>query len=268
VLLRMASSDPLLSARARALYRRVYGAEPPPYTPVPPEPADLPPEEPDRDAQTREKLPPGDPTRVIYGPTAFTRPPGVIGFNAFELGSGTLDFGVSENLQLGVQSAIPIGFLALGGLIKLGVKFKGGAVGLRGNALVIKPLADVEAILLYGAGPILTIGDYENYFNFSVPFYGVTVEGSSAGLALPNLGGSIRVSGATRLSAELFLPAGLGDQADLALGDFMALLWGVRVFGDNVWGDIALLDPICDGCAEIYQYIPLGIPFLNFGGNW
>ena len=265
VLHRLANSDPDLHGRAGALYRRLYAAEPPPYSPVPREADDSPPAL----SEARERaLPPGDPMRVVFAPTAFTRPTGVVGFNAFELGTGTLDVGVAEGVELGVQSAIPLGFVALGGLAKFALAFEGLAVGLRAHALVIKPLADVEPITLYGAGPMLTIGDYETYFNVGSQFYGSNVDDDALAIALPNVGGSIRLSGSTRLNAELYLPTGLGDAADLDLGDFMALLWGIRLFGDHLWGDIALLDPICDGCSEIYETIPLGIPFLNLGGNW
>jgi hypothetical protein len=42
----------------------------------------------------------------------------------------------------------------------------------------------------------------------------------------------------------------------------------VRLFGQSVWGDIALADLICDGCGSLYRVLPLGIPFLNLGVGW
>jgi hypothetical protein len=47
-----------------------------------------------------------------------------------------------------------------------------------------------------------------------------------------------------------------------------AAAWGLRVFGDSIWGDIALVDPFCDGCGSLYKAIPLGLPFLNLGTSW
>ena len=83
---------------------------------------------------------------------------------------------------------------------------------------------------------------------------------------LPNIGGSVRLSGATRFGAELYLPASLEEDSEL--GEFAALLWGIRLFGDDVWGAVALVEPMCEGCSDVYQLIPLGIPFLNVGGSW
>ena len=50
------------------------------------------------------------------------------------------------------------------------------------------------------------------------------------------------------------------DEHSFEMGDLVAVLWGVRFIGDSFWGDIALLDPICDGCGDIYEVIPMGIP--------
>ena len=34
------------------------------------------------------------------------------------------------------------------------------------------------------------------------------------------------------------------------------------------WGDIALIQPLFDGGFDVYEVIPLGIPFLNFGATF
>jgi hypothetical protein len=70
-----------------------------------------------------------------------------------------------------------------------------------------------------------------------------------------------------RLGAEFYLPT-LTSGRDAGLGRIGVLLWGVRLFGETVWGDIALADPFCDGCSSLYRVLPLGIPFLNFGLSW
>jgi len=46
------------------------------------------------------------------------------------------------------------------------------------------------------------------------------------------------------------------------------VLWGVRLFGQSVWGGIALADLICDRCGSLYRVLPLGIPFLKLGVGW
>ena len=259
----LAASDPSLSARARALHRQHYGTEPAAPPPPPAEPAAP------SAAPKEAELPPGDPMRVLYSPTAFTRPARVFGFNAFELGTLTFDYGATKNVEVGIQTAIPIGFVSIGGLVKVGAAWDGGAVAVRGNVLAVQVLeSDVSPAVVYGAGPMFTLGNYERYLNVGAQFYGLTVDGESVGLALPNVGGSVRLTGATRIGAEIYLPAGLDEDLDFGLGEFAVLIWGVRLFGDHIWGDIALIDPFCDGCSDIYSVIPLGIPFLNIGGTW
>jgi len=86
---------------------------------------------------------------------------------------------------------------------------------------------------------------------------------------LPHAGFSLRVSLAVRIGAEAYLPGAYGsDVRNAGIGRVGVVLWGVRLFGNTVWGDIALADVICDGCGSIYRVLPLGIPFLNFGLGW
>jgi hypothetical protein len=258
-------SDPGLSLRARALHLRAFGVDP--GAPAPRAAESAAEAVPEGSPAGRPELPPGDPMRVIYSPTAFTRPTGRFGFNAFELGALTVDYGVSDNVELGAQTAIPLGFVAVGGLAKIGYSWNGGAIAVRGNVIVAKLLVDSgQAASVFGGGPVLTLGNYDNYFNISAQVYGASADGGTGGFALPNFGGSFRLGEVVRLGAELYFPTGLGE--DSFLGEVVLLLWGIRLFGDHVWGDIALADPICDGCADIYQVIPLGIPFLNIGGSW
>ena len=52
------------------------------------------------------------------------------------------------------------------------------------------------------------------------------------------------------------------------IGKLGIIAWGVRLFSETIWGDIALVDLLCDGCGSLYSVLPLGIPFLNFGVGW
>ena len=72
-----------------------------------------------------------------------------------------------------------------------------------------------------------------------------------------------------RIGAEVWIPGAYGrDVSSTGLGKIGVVLWGVRLFGQSVWGDIALADLICDGCGSLYSVLPLGIPFLNLGVGW
>jgi hypothetical protein len=255
IIARMADRDPELREEAAETYARLYGSAPP----------SQPPAEPPRSEGPKA---PGDPMRVILAPTAFTRPEGTSSFNAFELGTLTFDHGFSPNLALGLQTAIPIGAFVLGPTMRVGLPFEGGAVGFHAQALLFTPfVGDGRTYLVAGGGPILTLGNYERYFNLGALAY--FVAGEDGALLLPHAGFSLRVSRRVRVGAEVYVPGFVsGRSGDSAFGKLAILLWGLRLFGESVWGDIALAEPICGGCGDVYRTFPLGFPFLNLGVGW
>ena len=259
----MAATDVGLHDLAAVVYRRIYGAEPPAYAAPTRARGERAAPSPTRRARRPGR---GDTTRVIYSQTAFTRPPGEGVFNAYGLGTVAFDWGVTENLQLGFQTAIPIGFLPVIGLGKLGLAFDGGAVGFSAfGGFLAGFIADAPVIFLAGGGPLGTVGNADRYVTAGFPLVYATDEGDGVGVFVQNLGGSIRVSRRVRFGAELYVP--FGFEGDIPFGDLALLVWGVRIFGESLWADVALIDPICDGCSEIYEVLPLGIPFLNVGGD-
>ena len=271
ILAGMAANDEVLHEEAARIYQRLYGARPP--TPAPPTavpPASAPtgePSQPDlRRARSDAARSAGDPMRVIYAPTAFTRPEGSASFNAFELGTLAFDRGITPNLALGIQTALPIGALVIGPTLRAGFPFQGGAVGFQLTGILIAPyLGNVNAFFVGGGGPMLTLGDYDRYFNLGALAYFVSRGGG--GVVAPHVGFSVRPSSHVRFGAELYLPA-LTSGSDSGYGRRGVLLWGVRLFGESFWGDIAFVDPFCGGCGSLYSALPLGIPFLNFGLGW
>ena len=103
--------------------------------------------------------------------------------------------------------------------------------------------------------------------NFGVLGYFVTSNGD--GVIIPHAGFSLLVTRGVRIGAEAYVPGAYGpDVRNGGLGKIGVVLWGVRLFGQSVWGDIALADLICDGCGDLYRVLPLGLPFLNLGVGW
>jgi hypothetical protein len=248
---RMAAKDPILAGEAAELLQSMLEETPPAPAPV-------------AQASSGDA---GDITRAILAPTAFVRPKGDVAVNAFELGTYQIDYGVSEGFQIGAQTAIPIGFLPIGVTAKVSYKFDGGAIGLWGDALAIFPF-QFEPVFVFGGGPVVTFGTPDAYFGGGALLFHLTGTESGSGTALvPYIGGSLRVSERVRFGVEVFAPLTLGqsDSDALSFGKAIAVMWGVRIFGKDVWGDIAVVDPICEDCGEIYKVIPLGIPFLNVG---
>jgi hypothetical protein len=248
----MAEHDEVLREAAADAYARLYG-RPPSAAPAPrPTPAEA----------------SGDPSRVIYAPTAFTRPQGASSFNAFELGTFAFEHGLTPNVTIGLQTALPIGALVIGPTVRAGIPFEGGAIGIQLQALVFAPfVGSAHALLVAGGGPMLTLGNHDRYLNLGVLGYVTSSNGSGA--VIPHLGFSARVAQSVRIGAEAYLPGAYGsDVRDAGLGKVGIVVWGVRLIGARFWGDVALVDLVCDGCGELYRVLPLGIPFLNFGLGW
>ena len=231
----MAERDEVLRDEAADAYARLYGRALPPAA---------------RPARDLAKAS-GDPTRVIYAPTAFTRPEGTSSFNAFELGTFTLERGLTSNLTIGLQTAVPIGAFVIGPTVRLGAPFEGGAVGLQLNALMFVPfVGHSDAVLIAGGGPILTLGNYDQYFNVGALGYVTTAK--APGVIIPHAGFSVRASSSIRVGAEFYLPGAYGsDVRDGGLGKVGIAVWGFRLIGDRFWGDIAFVDLICDGCGDL-----------------
>jgi hypothetical protein len=259
ILAEIAANDPLLHEDAERIYQRLHGAAPARYIPATPAaPVGVRPQPPP-DAARRA----GDPMRVVYAPTAFTRPEGTWSFNAFQLGTLTLDRGVSPNVALGLQTALPIGALVIGPTLRVGFPFEGGAFGFHASAILIAPfVGNLNSLVVGGGGPILTLGDYDRYVNLGALMYFASTSG--VGAFAPHAGFSIRSSEHSRFGAEIYLPS-LTSGGDAGVGKIAVVLWGLRFFGESFWGDIALADPFCSGCSDLYKNLPLGIPFLNFG---
>jgi hypothetical protein len=248
----MADHDPVLRDEAAKTYARLYGGTPA---------AQLPPQPPWTTAS-------GDPMRVILAPTAFTRPQGTSSFNAFELGTLTFDHGITPNIALGLHTAIPVGAFVFGPTVRMSLPFQGGAIGLEVDALLFAPfVGSTSTYFVAGGGPVLTLGNSDRYVNLGVLSYFVMSSGN--GVIIPHAGFSVLATRGVRIGAEVWIPGAYGrDVGSTALGKIGVVLWGVRLFGQSVWGDIALADLICDGCGSLYSVLPLGIPFLNLGVGW
>ena len=249
---RMAAHDADLHDRAAEVFLRLYGEHAPAYAPA------------------EQRAPPspshGDPMRVVYAPTAFIRPEGTGSFNAYELGTFTFDWGLNEHVSAGLQTALPVGAFVVGPEMRFGASFEGGAIAVQLQAIAFLPfVGNSKSFVVAGGGPVLTLGNLDNFFNLGVLTYFATA--SSTVVFAPHAGFSLRAAEGVRFGAEVYVPSSTGNDG-LAFGKAGAILWGFRFFGSRFWGDVALLEPICDGCGGIYSVLPIGIPFVNFGLGW
>jgi hypothetical protein len=226
-----------------------------------------------------------DPGRIFWAPTALMAPPGEYTARAFEVVWWQFDFPLAEWAAASVVASPPlmnVGVLPglklawpVGGAVHLGVQIGTGFWTSYG-------FDDLVLGGMYGGGPILTIGDADASLTSFVLGFGATVlivreehpgdDTSSGGVGtypvvLPGCGGVLRVSQMVKLVLEVHAPV---DPLNLLwiTGTMWGVLYGVRLTGESVWGDLGFLLPLWPPAFHLFQYLPLGIPALGVGWTW
>lgn len=213
-----------------------------------------------------------DPSRMIFGTTALSRGAKKLYWTAYQIGVHFLDYAPSEHVEAGLGTALPVGIYGLMPRLKLllhptpnvhlGMHFAGGIFGTF--------IGDNAGFGAYGGGPVATFGDEKLSFSTSFFFGGRSTFGLSnwpfqddtRWIALGNAGVSWRINRRVRLGMEVNVPLHQGFELN---GKFWVLMYGVRIFGEHLYGDINMVVPLFDGVDEILRYMPLGVPFLVFG---
>jgi hypothetical protein len=228
-----------------------------------------------------------DPTRVVYGPTAFGRRAGTFNGTIYNVVYWLLDYGISENVEVGFHTVPPIGVVGVLPHVKVTFPLGSAArLGLYATGGVIYPYIDNDEdvhLLLYGGGPVLTFGDPDLLLNLSVMVNGGSIgekdiiygtlgapedtkfDYSHAWTVTPNLGFGWRFHDWMKLNAELFVPSSNDSNIN---GKLWVLLYGVRMFGDSIYGDINFVLPFWPEMWDIMKYMPIGFPLLSFGFQW
>jgi hypothetical protein len=219
-----------------------------------------------------------DASRIVYAQTGIPREEGVFDATAHNLGFWVAEYGVHENVAIGLKFLLPIGFIALNPNIRTGFQaaekvWLGAAV----NFLYFSPYIDVGDgndfdVLTYGGTLSLSAGDDTFLFNFAFTGQGATVipEGdpnNTEGFFLPQLGVSIRLHEMVKLNVELSTPLVTDEDfmSELA-GRFWLVMYGLRIHGSWIYGDISFIWPAQEGVWDDFmKYMPMGIPMLSFG---
>ncbi|MCB0308414.1 MAG: hypothetical protein KDD48_03500 [Bdellovibrionales bacterium] len=211
--------------------------------------------------------------RLIWTPTALATPPQKFSFRTVNLGFWHFGFKLNENWDVGFQTIPPFGFFALGPTVRFRKEIQPGlSIGAFGNVGVLylfvldNEFDNVDTTALYfGGGPLVSAGNGQRALNFSVLTYGGHAAGSTGYVVIPSVGGNLQVSNSIKLNLEVmtFLMPQQKSNAEI-----WAVMYGIRLFGGHMHGDIAFLAPVGSGVGSLYKVSPLGIPVLQFGASW
>ena len=238
--------------------------------------------------RTKYAFPDPESPRVIYGQTAFLRKKGMWDWTITQLGLWSFDYGVTDWMSVGVEAAPPIVFFTMFPHIKIGTQLgKNVSVAVRAMGGLAYPyIADIDGHFgIIGGGPILTIGDADMCFNISWPVYATFVvehdkvrydfttgiysgpedEYENGWLTLPHIGFSVRLHKRVKLNLELYSVNAQGFEYN---GKFWLLMYGIRIMGERIFGDINFVMPLFEDSDEVLQYMPIGYPLLQFGFQW
>ncbi len=234
------------------------------------------PQEPTKPTASRWRKADPAAARLIYTPTAFTLPKRTWAATSYDIGHWSLAVGVHDNVELTFQTSIPVMFVHLGPGVKVSYPVSDLVrIGAWLNTQFLIPyIEDVNDafVIAVGGGPLVSVGNRDMAFNVGVMSYGLWVgeDFHSVYVIDPTIGGSIRVSKRVKLNLELHVPllGAEGNFWDEEAGKIWALLYGVRIFGDRLYGDVAFVWPIFEQCWEVMKYVPVGFPLLAFGFTW
>lgn len=214
-----------------------------------------------------------DPTRVIFSTSAFSRPRGTLNWTMYELGLHQLDYQATDNLNIGINALVPVAVVGLMAHAQYNWSIsKYFHVGVRAQAAFFTEFVEGEMMALaYGGGPVMTIGTPDLFLNVHVPMYGLSAAADDdfeTRFALfPSIGGSWRVARRLRINVEVHKPLSPDFDSD-ANTSIWAVLYGVRIFGENIYGDISFVLPLSEDAGEYLKYMPMGLPLLTLGYSW
>jgi hypothetical protein len=226
--------------------------------------------------------------RMLWGPTAHAVRAGESSWSFLNILGWIFSYGIRDDLELSVLTAPPVGgFVAIPSLrYHFGNDTARFALVAQGGGL-IPYIENVPGLWLAGGGAVGSFGGKETFFNVSFFGYGAGVAEKSSvrvydstsgidtstsrrrlkstGFLLGSMGGNFKVSKALRIILEGYLPILVADRKPIQSA---GILYGVRIRGERMYGDISFLIPIFDGAEDLLKVIPLGLPLLSFGVTW
>ncbi len=229
-----------------------------------------------------EDAPSGDltPGRAALYESAMMYEAGHGAWTSLDVGVHRFDYGVTDNLQIGVTALLPIGVFAVVPELKVGGEIAErlhlSVTARAGTALA----PGLSQMIGFGGHVALTYGTPDLHITAGTHAYGLSLLDSDAaavGWAVhPTLGGVARVSDYAVLHADagpIVIGSNVGTEScgpdcvrpvtpEVAL---WVVKYGVRFHGDAWFGDVSFVIPVHEAWSEVAAYLPLGLPTLTLG---
>lgn len=227
--------------------------------------------------------------RVTISPTADGIGKGNFTVTGYGLGIWELQYGVTENVQVGALTLLPVGLAGLVPLASAQYRVNDNfAVGGGVYAGIIGTFADLSIIdqaltVIYGGSFQMTGIWGRHSLNVSL------IAGSAAGqlvydlgneegevdrfanlpgaYMLPSIGYRFEMNPFWSLQIEVAIPVYAGRDGSMDIDSVVTMIfYGVRGHSGMVYGDIGFMIPAhLDYFTGIWRYTPFGIPYFSLG---
>lgn len=211
-----------------------------------------------------------DQARAIYSHTAFSTPTGTFIGKSYNIGHWNFKYAVNRNVEVGGHLSVPVFFVHFGPFVKVTGQVNDwfSVGGFAQVHAAFSYMDDGGAYFAYGGGPMASFGNPDLNLTVSAFIHGHHLDGADeeSWSVVPMISGAARVHRMVKLIVELWIPVvGTPREVLPMSGELAVLMYGIRLFGDEIFGDISFLWPITEDAWDFMQYMPMGIPLLNFG---
>jgi hypothetical protein len=200
-------------------------------------------------------------------PSGFTTPRGRLSVASTYDAYWDVNYGATDWLEVGVRTTTPVGLFIFAPQVKVAKTWDGGAIGFHVLGGIFLPYwLDTSTTGLVGGGPTLSLGSTARYLNLGVEAYGLVRNDYHLAVLLPHAGAISRLTRRLSVGLDIVFPGVWAKRfPQYGMGEQAVVLYGLRITGRDLWGDISFAAPICDGCAKVYHPFVLGIPLLGLG---
>lgn len=207
-----------------------------------------------------------DPSSAFVFPTALQQPKGTFAAKGTYFFSWNFEYTMSDYAAVGLTTLVPIGVVGFAPNFKLTTSltpnFHLGMVGAGGFIASLFSTRGNNMGSFFLGGGLATVGDSERAITFGTYIAGGQAGDSSYGhVLLLNANAFTRFTRSIKGIVDGVVP--VANHRRNVFADWGAILYGVRIGGNELYGDVGFLAPIYANAGKFYRYLPLGVPFVS-----